>query len=194
MNNRQQLVTIVLLMSLTAPLSAQTQLVNGNTYSETVEIGGQTLILVGSGLRKRLFLDVYTMGAYTESRICDPQMLISLDETKYLRIDLLRDVDAKSMVQTLEDALEKNLPTAARSSLQSQVDTFVSYFEKDLEKGDRMELIYAPGVGTVLMQNRQQQGVTMPGKGFADVLWSSYFSSATCCSRLKNQILVQCSR
>ena len=32
------------------------------------------------------------------------------------------------------------------------------------------------------------------GKEFADVLWSSYFSSSTCCSGLKKRILAQCSQ
>jgi hypothetical protein len=57
-----------------------------------------------------------------------------------------------------------------------------------------MELTYVPGVGTTLIQNREQQGMTIAGKGFADILWSSYFSSATCCTGLKEQILAQCSR
>ena len=57
-----------------------------------------------------------------------------------------------------------------------------------------MEITYVPGVGTALMQNREQQGVTVPDKGFADLLWASFFSSETCCSGLKKQILEHCSR
>ena len=49
-------------------------------------------------------------GAYIESRTCDPQMLIAADVARSLHIDLLRDVDAKSMVGALEDAFERNLP------------------------------------------------------------------------------------
>ena len=55
------------------------------------------------------------MGAYAENRTCDPQMLISMDGAKSLRIDLLRDVDAKSMAAEIEKALEKNLPPSVRS-------------------------------------------------------------------------------
>ena len=169
-------------------------MVKGNAYADTAEVGVRTLTLIGAGLRERGWLDIYTMGAYAENRTCDPQMLISMDGAKSLRIDLLRDVDAKSMAAEIEKALEKNLPPDAPPDLRSQVDTFRGYFKKDLEKGDSMEMTYVPGVGTALMQNREQQGVTVPDKGFADILWASFFSSETCCSGLKKQILEHCSR
>ena len=171
MSNRTvtQLGAIVLMASSIVPLSAKTQTVKGNTYADTAEVGVRTLMLIGAGLRERWWLDVYTMGAYAENRTCDPQMLISMDGAKSLRIDLLRDVDAKNMADALEDALDKNLPPGGSPGIRSQIDTFLGYFEKDLEKGDSMELTYVPGVGTALMQNREQQGATMPGKGFADI-------------------------
>ena len=75
-----------------------------------------------------------------------------------------------------------------------QIDTFLGYFRKDLEKGDRVELTYVPGMGTALIQNQEQQGWTLEGKGFAALLWSSYFSPSTCCDGLKKQILAQCSQ
>ena len=196
MSNRTvtQLGAIVLMVPLMVPLSAQNQMVKGNTYADTVEVGVRTLTLIGGGLRERGWLDIYTMGAYAENRTCDPQMLISMGGAKSLRIDLLRDVDAKSMAAEIEKALEKNLPPDAPPDLRSQIDTFRGYFKKDLEKGDSMEMTYVPGVGTALMQNREQQGVTVQDKGFADILWASFFSSETCCSGLKKQILEHCSR
>ena len=196
MSNRTvtQLGAIVLMVPLMVPLSAQNQIVKGNTYADTVEVGVRTLTLIGAGLREWWWFDVYTMGAYAENRTCDPQMLISMDGAKPLRIDLLRDIDAKSMAAEIEKALEKNLPPGAPLGLRSQIDTFRGYFKKDLEKGDSMEMTYVPGVGTALMQNREQQGVTVPDKGFADILWASFFSSETCCSGLKKQIFEHCSR
>ena len=181
-----QLGTLALLASFTVPLSAQTQTVEGNRYPDTVEAGGRTLTLVGAGLRERWWFDVYTMGAYAEHRSCDPQVLIATDRAKSLRIDLLRDVDAKTMAGTLEDAFERNLPLDVPLGLQSQVDTFLGYFRKDLEKGDRMEITYVPGVGTTLIQNQEQQGWTLEGEGLADLLWSSYFSASTCCDGLRS--------
>ena len=77
------------------------------------------------------------MGAYAERRSCDPQMLIATDRAKSLPIDLLRDVDAKTMASALEDAFERNLPPHTPLGLRSQIDTFLGYFRKDLEKGDR---------------------------------------------------------
>ena len=64
MSNRTvtQLGAIVLMV----PLSAQNQMVKGNTYADTVEVGVRTLTLIGAGLRERGWRDIYTMGAYAE--------------------------------------------------------------------------------------------------------------------------------
>ncbi len=105
------------------------------------------------------------MGAYAERRSCDPQMLIATDRAKSLPIDLLRDVDAKTMASALEDAFERNLPPHTPLGLRSQIDTFLGYFRKDLEKGDRMEVTYVSGVGTALIQNQETAGMDAGGEG-----------------------------
>ena len=66
---------------------------------------------------------------------CEPLRLISGDEVKYLRIDMLRDVSSEKMAEVL---------------------------------------------------------TPIPGKAFAMVLWSCYFSNKTCCADLKAQILSHC--
>ena len=166
MSNRTvtQLGAIVLMVPLMVPLSAQNQMVKGNTYADTVEVGVRTLTLIGAGLRERGWLDIYTMGAYAENRTCDPQMLISMDGAKSLRIDLLRDVDAKSMAAEVEKALEKNLPPDAPPDLRSQIDTFRGYFKKDLEKGDSMEMTYV--LKPAVRGSRSRFSNIVPGERF----------------------------
>ena len=58
MSNRTvtQLGAIVLMAPLMVPLSAQNQMVKGNTYADTVEVGVRTLTLIGAGLRERGWL------------------------------------------------------------------------------------------------------------------------------------------
>ncbi len=185
----EALAIVVVLLSPVRALLAGTE---QNTYSSTVEVAGKRLELVGTGLREKWFFDVYEMGAYSESGRCDAEALISADEVKYIRIDMRRNVSADKIAGALNKSLRKNLPAGASADLQAHVDTFLSQFKRDLSKGARMELTYVPGVGTTVTQNGEQQAPAAPSKAVADVLWSSYFSSKTCCRKLKAQILSGC--
>ena len=84
-------------VALCLPLVALAVTVEGNTYPKTVTIEGKTLKLVGAGLREKWVFDVYTMGAYTESGSCNTSTLITANEPKCLRINMLRDVSAEKI-------------------------------------------------------------------------------------------------
>jgi len=193
-----QLISSALVAVLVGPvLAAGQQTVQGNTYANTVQVEGKTLQLLGAGLRRvrRFFIpfDAYTMGAYSESGTCDAAALISADEVKYIHIVTLRHLSADTIRGRLGEALRNNTPTDASESLRLQIQTFLTYFEQDLVEQATMGLIYVPGAGTTVYQNDEQQGATTPGKAFADVLWSSYFSDDSCCTDLKDAILSHCS-
>ena len=173
---------------------ASAKLIKGNNYPNVVQVGSTTLKLLGVGLRKQWFLDIYTMGAYSESGACDVRILASSDEIKYIRIDTLRDLSAGKIGKSLGEALDKNMPVDVSEELESQINIFLGYFKQDLAEQESIELIYVPGLGTTLKTNGEQQGLITPGKAFSEVLWSAYFSSRTCCRSLRDQILSDCSK
>ena len=69
MSNRTvtQLGAIVLMAPLMVPLSAQNQMVKGNTYADTVEVGVRTLTLIGAGLRERGWLDEFRIPSHRDA-------------------------------------------------------------------------------------------------------------------------------
>jgi hypothetical protein len=160
----------------------------------SITVNGKTLRLIGSGLREFLFFDIYTMSAYSESGRCDVQSIVYKDETKYLRLNILREISRGRMVSTLKDTLTKNLPPNPSEKLKQNIDAFLTKFTQDLQKGSIVEIVYLPGNGTLLKQNGRQLGAPTEGKDFSDTLWKSYFGSDTCCSGLKSSILEQCNR
>jgi Chalcone isomerase-like len=166
--------------------------VEGNSYSKSVTIEGNSLKLIGAGLREKWVFDVYTLAQYTTSGACGAKAQINKDEVKYIRIDMLRDVDAQKMATTLKEAFDNNTPASASAELKKQVNTFTGYFKKACTKGTKLEFLYIPGKGTSLKQNGKKLGPIVSGKAFADVLWGCYFSGKTCCPDLKKQILSNC--
>jgi hypothetical protein len=179
---------------LLVPVLALAVTVEGKNYPATVTIEGKTLKLVGAGLRKKWLVQVYAMGAYSESGKCDPKALVNTDEAKYMRLDMLRDVSAEKMANTIGDSFDEHMPKNASAQLKQQNVTFRSYFKDECTEGTVLEFTYLPGTGTVLKQNGKQLGQPLAGPEFAHVLWDIYFGEDTCCSGLKDDILESCKK
>ena len=163
---------------------------NCKTNTE-IKAAGKTLKLVGRGLREFLFIDIYKMGAYSQSGECEPKSIVYRDEVKAIRLSMVRKIPADRMNDNLRESLEKNLPANAPAELKGKIDTFLAQFKGDLASGTFIEIIYIPGKGTVAKRDGVKLGVT-PGKDFAEILWKAYFGADTCCPKLKSQIMECC--
>ena len=178
-----------LALTLLVASGASALTVEGKSYAPTTTIEGQTLKLVGAGLRQKWFVDVYVLAAYSASGAVDPATLVDADEPKYLRIDMLRNVSAEKMASTIGGSFEEHMPKNPSPELKAQRAAFQNYFKDECTKGSVLEFIYVPGTGTILKQNGKQLGAPLAGKSFARVLWDIYFGTDTCCESLKKGVL-----
>ncbi|HOX42788.1 MAG TPA: chalcone isomerase family protein [Myxococcota bacterium] len=181
----------VALISATA-LAAGVATVEGKTYQPTLSQEGKELKLLGAGLREKWFVDVYVMAAYSESGSCATADIVAKDEPKYLRMDLLRDVSAEKMADTIGGSFEEHMPANASEKLKAQRKTFEGYFKDECTEGTVLEFFYLPGTGTLMKQNGKQLGPVLDGFDFARVLWDIYFGKETCCEDMKIDILKHC--
>ena len=182
----------IFLFCLSVPASVLALSVEGKEFKPTTTVDGKTLKLVDAGLREKAIFDVYALGAYTESGDCDPTKIIKDDELKYLRIEMLRSVKAKTMASTIGDAFNDAIPPDADPNLKSQSATFQGYFKDKAKKNQVIDFTYAPGVGVTIKQDGQQLGPPLTGKEFQEVFWSIYFGPKTCCADVREQILQSC--
>ena len=166
--------------------------IEGSNYPATITKQGKDLKLLGVGLREKWFFDVYTMGAYSESKSCKASDIVNKDEPKYLRLDMKRDVSAEKMASTIGEAFTEHMPKNASAELKKQRKTFESYFKTECTEGTVLEFFYIPGQGTFLYQNSKEMGPALKGKEFAQVFWDIYFGKETCCDDLKESILKTC--
>jgi hypothetical protein len=190
MRNRALVVTLLLAV----PAAALALTVKGIPYPDGITVEGKALKLIGAGVREKWFMDVYVLAAYSESGSCKAEELVSADEPKYLRLDMLRDVSAERMGATIGNSFEEHMPKDASDELKAQRQTFQAYFKDECKKGTGLEFLYLPGVGTSLKQNGKSLGPTITGKAFADVLWDIYFGQNTCCGNLKTEVFAGCKR
>lgn len=182
----------VFLLALLAASDVQALSVEGKQFDPTIAVGGRTLKLLGAGLREKGWIDVYVLGAYTESGRCDAKSIIGDDEVKYLRFEMLRNVKGTKMASTIADAFDEAIPADADQQLRSQREVFKSYFKNEIEKSQVLEFTYEPHEGVTFGHDGKRLGPPLTGKAFQEALWSIYFGSKTCCQELRDQILERC--
>jgi hypothetical protein len=186
------LALVLFAVLLAVPATCMSLNVEGAQYPDTVTIAGKTLKLVGAGLREKWMIDVYSMGAYSESASCDTSVQMKNNETRYMLINMLRTVSAKKIADAFREAFENNTPPDASKELKENIAMSISWFKQEATKGSTYEFIYNPSEGMIFMQNGKKLGLTIKGKDFADVVWNCYFSDKTCCKGLKKDILKTC--
>lgn len=166
--------------------------VEGETFEPEMARGGAMLKLIGAGLREKWFFDVYALGAYSESGSCKSSELVKNEETKLLRLVMLRTVSADKMASTLSEAFDAHMPKTASQKLKAQRKQFESYFKDELKEGQVLDFLYIPKKGTTIAQNKKALGPVLGGSDFHQVLWDIYFGDTTCCEDLKAEVLKNC--
>lgn len=175
-----------LLLSLTLAVPALAKEVGGVNFPDTATVEGKELKLNGAGLRKKMVFKVYAVALYLENTSQDASQVIGSDQTKRVRMYMLRDLDKKTITDAISDGFKKNAG-AKLPALQPKLDTFKAAIP-DLKKGDDLVLTYVPGQGTHV-QTKSGQAISVEGKDFADALFSVWLGKDPVDDGLKDGML-----
>jgi hypothetical protein len=170
-------------LSMAAPPARE---VAGVSMPEVVSVAGKELRLNGMGLVKKMFFgDVYVAGLYLEKPTTDARTAIRADEAKRIVIVMLRNVSRKDFVDALKKGIMRNsgpeMPT-----LRARLDLLEKALPA-LKKGNVLDFTYLPGAGT-LVRGRGRE-MTIPGKDFADALFSVWLGPKPVNGGLKRTLL-----
>ncbi len=109
--------TLLLSAALAAPACAAAE-VAGVAVAPEVQAQGQTLALVGAGLRSKFIVKVYVAALYAARPGRDAQALIESPAPRRLRLQLLRDVDAATLDEALQEGLRDNTAANELAAMQ----------------------------------------------------------------------------
>jgi len=125
------------------------------------------------------------VGLYLEQPTSDPTVAIRTDEAKRIVISMLRDVSREMFVQAVEKAVMRN-SGAEMPALRARFNLLERALPA-LKKGNLLDFIYLPGTGTLL--RCQGQELTIPGKDFADALFTAWLGPMPLNESLKRDLL-----
>lgn len=149
-----------------------------NTCFETFVVReGTAFRLVGTGLRKFLWVDVYTAAFYLPEKSQPEFRRGTFEGPKMIVLEYHRKIEKTKIIQSIEEDIHRN-PEVDPEKLKDRFGFLTAAFEAPEKAGSRYEFVYSPGKGMQLIYQGQTR-VLIPGDDFADAffgIWTSPFS------------------
>ena len=176
-----------LLLALLVALPAVAREREGVVAPPQIEVAGKPLKLMGMGLRKKLWIKVYLASLYLENPTEDPAQAIASEQIKRVQMNMLRDLDRGKIVEAVQQGFERN-SGPQMPQLQERLDRFLKAVP-DLHGGETIVITYLPGRGTIIKPGAAAE-VELPGKDFADALFSVWLGKQPVDEDLRPEMLV----
>lgn len=177
---------LLTLLWLALPAPSHAAKLAGVELPDNVNVGGDTLVLNGAGLRSKMIFKVYVAGLYLPAQQHDAAKILSADEPRQVIMQFVRSVDAEKICGGWQDGLKANTPGAS-ADLKSKFDTLCGLMQ-DTEDGSQYIYTYVPGTGTEIQFEGKALG-TIEGKDFADALWGCWIGSTPPSADFKSGLL-----
>jgi hypothetical protein len=136
---------------------------------DTVEVGDQTLVLNGLGLRKQLLKKWYVAGLYLASKTSDAPAIIANDQPRRMTMNWLQDVSLAEVYEGWKKAIDDN-EALELAAYQERLDKMAAAMT-DFKLGQNLTFSYLPEQGTEVIIQGEPKTV-IEGADFASALIS----------------------
>ncbi len=165
--------------------------VAGVRLDDPVELRGSRLQLNGAGVRYKAVFKVYVAALYLERKASTPEEVLAAPGPKRMAITMLRDIDADELGRLFTRGVEDNSPGEAMSRLLPGLMRMSQIFsaQKQLRSGDRFEIDWVPGTGTVISIKGVAQGEPIREEAFFNALMRIWLGPVPADGKLKEALL-----
>jgi hypothetical protein len=179
MTRRKMLAVALALACTTGALAAELVGVRGSstqfttTMDWTVNDKPVKLVLTGTALREKYWLNVYALASYIEegAGVHNAEELAAADKPKQLHLVMERTVSGADMAESLQVAIRANHPAG---EFDDEVNLLVEKLRGDTaRKGDHIYLTHLPGVGLEVKVAGRTEFV-IPNAAFHRAIWDIY--------------------
>ena len=162
---------LILAAALTLATAAGAATLAGVNIPEHLNVGNQHFMLNGAGLRKKLFIKVYTGALYLNAKQANPAAILAADAPRRQVMHFVFNVDKGKIAEAWEEGLEDNTPNAS-PEVKTAFKTLATWME-DMKDGQEIVLTYLPGTGTTVEVNGKVKG-TLGGKAVSDAILNTW--------------------
>ncbi len=150
---------------------------------------GETLLLNGTGLREKFWVDVYVGSLYLVKKSDNVVEILSAPNAIRMQMNFVhKEVASKKLIKAWNAGFSKNQTSENLIALQDRIDQFNSYFKQNAVAGDQFILDYIPGKGTTIIKNIAVLGL-IPGEDFKNALLEIWLGNFPADKKLKKGLL-----
>jgi len=158
------------------------------TIPDTLQAGGESLVLNGAGYRSKFFMKMYLGGLYLKEQGSDAEAIISADEAMLMKLHITSGkVTTKRMIDAIDEGFQKSSQVGMYAPPE-KIDQFKACFSEKIEKGDIFDIAYVPGEGVKVFKNETLAG-TIEGLDFKKAVFGIWLSSKPADNGLKKKML-----
>jgi hypothetical protein len=171
--------------------AAQPAELEGVKLEPSVQFGPASLQLNGAGVRTRAFFKVYVAALYVPQKSGDAGTLLAQKGARRITITMLRNVDAQTFADALNDGLRGNHSEAQLAGWKSQIEALNANLKAagEAKKGDVIQLELVPEAGMRVVVNGQLRGSVIPGEDFYTAVMRIWLGDKPVDSSLKKGLL-----
>ena len=188
----------VLALAAAAALPAQAVRYEGQDFPDTLQLGGSTLALNGTGKRQVAIYPLYLAALYLPRKAATPDAVYTQAGPKRLEmrivIPLVKDVSTQEFVKAINKGVQRNSTEAEQAAVADRVRQFNAAISEvgRVKKGDLLVIDYLPAQGgTVLTVNGKAWGKPIEGQDFYTAFLKVFIGDRNSDAQLRAGLLGQ---
>lgn len=155
---------------------------------DTLEAGGETLLLNGAGYRSKFFMKMYLGGLYLKQESSDAVAVLNADEAMLIKLHIVSGkITSDRMTDAINEGFEKSAG-ANLSALTDKIEKFKSFFAEEIKVDDIFDITYVPGEGVSVYKNQTLSG-TIDGLDFKTAAFGIWLGDKPADKGLKKNML-----
>jgi long-chain acyl-CoA synthetase len=187
---RLKMKKILLLGAMLLSLNVHAKELAGVAVADSVQVGGQTLVLNGAGIRTKFFFKIYVGALYLPQKQTSGEAIIADEHPHRMALHILHELSSEKLFNAVKDAMEDNQTAAGMAALAEQMQQMGKIFDtvKMVKPGDVITLDYLPDSGTQISVNGTARG-TISGVAFNRALLRIWLGEKPIQADLKKELL-----
>jgi hypothetical protein len=170
----------------------------GQDFADTLQLGGSTLALNGTGKRQVAVYSLYLAALYLPQKASSPEAIYAQPGPKRLEmrivIPLVKDVSTQEFVKAISKGVNRNSTEAEKAAVAERVRQFNAAIADvgRVKKGDTLVIDYVPAQGgTLLYVNGKVQGKPIEGQDFYTAFLKVFLGDRNSDAQLRAGLLGQ---
>ncbi len=136
--------------------------------------GKEKLILNGTGIRSKYFIDLYYGALYLKRKEKSAPKIVEANEEMSIRIHIVSShITNEKMEEALRDGFKSSMGGNS-APLAKEIDQVVKAFSEKIQVGDAYDLTYVVNKGVTIRKNGKER-ITIAGYNFKKALFGIWF-------------------